>query len=142
MKQRASVIAFVVLLVWNILLPTFAFSRKCDKSEYDKAEYFTEKAGIKLVDKFGGGSNVRVNMTLCNYNSYSGIFKTKVAIYWNGAIRGSREYNIDGRLRMTSDGTQSEFVETFANSNVKSLRFWGYVASGAVVLGVLISESD
>ena len=142
MNQRSGAIILIMLLVWIVLFPNVAFSRKCDKSEYDKAEYFTEKAGAKLVEKFGGGSNIRVNMTSCDYNSYSEIFKTRVEIYWNGMIRGSREYNIDGILKMRSDGVQSEFAETYASSNVKNLRFWGYLAGGAVVLGVLISESQ
>jgi hypothetical protein len=117
-------------------------ARSCDRDEYDKAEYFAEIAGKKVVDKYGGGRDVRVRMNSCNYNSYSGIYKTKIEIYWNGAIFRSNKYNIDGELQMKSDGSRTEFSETYANDNVKDIRFMGYVAGGIIVLGAIVVESQ
>ena len=125
-----------------VTLSSQAYARSCDREEYDKAEYFAEKAGRKMVDKYGGGSDIRVNMSSCSYNSYSGIFKTKIEVYWSGVMFSSNKYNIDGELKMKSDGRQAEFSETYANSNVEDIRFWGYVAGGAVILGAIAAESQ
>jgi len=128
-----------------IIFLTFASqanARKCDNDEWDKAEYFSERAGEQMVDKYGGGRDIRVNMNSCNYNSYSGIFKTTVGIYWNGSMVRGNKYNIDGEFQMKSDGSKIEFDETYANSAVDDIRFWGYVAGGVVVLSAIASESN
>ena len=106
---------FLAITVVFFSVASQAYARSCDRDEYDKAEYFAEIAGKKMVKKYGGGRDIRVNMRSCNYNSYSGIYKTKIEVYWNGAIFRSNNYNIDGELQMKSDGSQAEFSETYAN---------------------------
>ncbi len=135
--ENIKVIFNLLLVLTLTFFPSFSYARSCNGSEYDKAEYFSEKAGKKMVEKYGGGQNIRVNMTSCSYNSYSGKFKTKIEIYWDGSVFSSNNYNIDGELTMTSEGTKAEFSETYANSNVEDIRFWGYVIGGAIVLGTL-----
>ena len=133
------------IFIHIILLITFASqanARKCDNDEWDKAEYFSEKAGEQMVAKYGGGRDIRVNMNSCQYNSYSEIFKTTVGIYWNGSVVRSNNYNIDGQFQMKSDGSQVKFSETYANEAVKDIRFWGYVAGGVVVLSAIANENS
>lgn len=123
-------------------LSSLIHAGSCDSDEYDKGEYFAEKAGIKMVDKYGGGRNIRVIMRSCKYNSYSGKFKIKIEIYWDGSMFSDNRYNIDGELKLNSDGDNVEFSETYANDNVKDIRFWGYVVGGAVVLGAIATENQ
>jgi len=124
------------------LFSSSVHARSCHRDEYDKAEYLAERAGRKLVDKYGGGSDIRVKVSSCSYNSYSEIFKTKIEVYWSGLFFSSNKYNIDGELKMNSEGGAAKFSETYANSAVDDIRFWGYVAGGVVVLGAVAAESQ
>lgn len=135
---------FCIAMVMSFLFSSFStcYARSCEKDEYDRVEYFAEIAGKKLVDKYGGGRDVRVSMNSCNYNSYSGIYKTKIEVYWNGAVFRSNNYNIDGELQMKSDGSETEFSETYANESVKDIRFIGFIAGGIIVLGAIAAENQ
>jgi len=121
-------------------LPFTSFARSCDSNGQDKAEYFAEIAGNEIVDKFGGGQDIRVKVTSCDYNSYSELFKVEIEVYWSGAIFRSNKYNIDGMLKMKSDGTDTDFSQTYANERVKNLRFFRNLVGGAIVLGALAAS--
>ena len=134
-----------MIILQLLIFLTFASqvsARKCDNDEWDKAEYFSENAGHQMVEKYGGGRDIRIQMNSCYYNSYSGIFKTTVGIYWNGSLVRSNKYNIDGEFKMKSDGSHVEFAEEYANEAVKDIRFWGYVAGGVVVLTAIANEKN
>ncbi len=124
-----------------MFLSLTAMSRTCDRDEYDKAEYLSIKAGKILVNKYGGGRDIRVSMTSCEFNSYSGIFKTNIGVYWNGKIFSDNSYNIDGEITMKSDGSGVEFSQTYANEAVQDLDFWRGAFAGAVLLGTIASEN-
>jgi|GEM_PF-3493053 len=125
-----------------IFISFAAISRTCDQYENDKAEYLSGKAGQNLVGKFGGGNNVRVEITACEYNSYTGLFKTNIGVYWDGKFFSENHYNIDGELQMNSDGSEAKFSQTYANEQVKDLEFWRGAIAGAVILGTLASENQ
>ena len=132
-------IAIVTVLAYIMSPYSLYAARSCDKYEYDKAEYFSEKAGRKIVGEFGGG-NIRVEMKSCEYNSYSELFNTTIEIYWDGAVFSSHKYEIDGELQMNSEGGSSKFTKTYANDRLKKLKFWTIVAGSALILGALASE--
>ncbi len=125
-----------------LLASSVAVSGDCEGIKRDKAEYLSSKTGEKLVEKFGGGSNIRVRMTSCEYNSYSDIFKTQVQIYWDGSLFSSNHYNIDGEVKMNADGSDVEFSQTYASDSVKSLSFWRGAIGGAILLGVIVASEN
>lgn len=131
-----------VLIIFGLLLNTHAHARSCNSDEYDKADYFSSKAGMKIIDGYGGGKNQRIIMRSCDYNSYSQLFKVKVEVYWNGAVFGGNEYNVDGELSLNSSGGLVNFSKTYSNENLKELAFAGGVVGGAVLLGILLNESN
>jgi len=113
----------------------------CEGAEYDRAGVLSSKVGEILVDKFGGGRNIRVQMTSCEFDSYTKIFKTKIEIHWNGVIFGNHYYRIDGEVRMKTDGSDVEFLQIYANDSVKKLNFWqkGIIA-GQLVMGDIATD--
>jgi len=123
-------------------ITTTVHARSCTNSEYDKAEYLAEKAGKKIVDGYGGGQDIRVRLTDCNYNGYSEKFKLDIEVYWNGSLFRSNDYNVDGELSFNSDGSDSKFSRTYANPNVRDLAFLGNIAAGAILLGALGDASS
>lgn len=125
-----------------ITLPLQGYAGSCDAYSRDKAEYFAEKAGKKMISEYGGGQDKRVKMTRCEYNAYSETYKLKIEVYWNGSIFRDNNYNVDGVLKLNSDGTDAKFSQTYANQNVKDLVFYRNFAIGTVVLGALIAESN
>jgi hypothetical protein len=90
---------------------------------------------IKLIYQMG------VLINRCNFNSYSKKFKLEIEVHWNGSIFSSNHYEIDGKLIMKSDGSQSSFSETYANGNVDDLRMWAFIGGSVIVLGVLANEN-
>lgn len=125
-----------LISLFFILFSSSALSRPCNQYEYDKAEHLLGKAGEDLVRKFDGGRDIRVNILSCEFNSYSDVFKTKISVYWNGKYISGNHYNIDGEVKMNSDGSGVEFSETYANDAVKSLNFWRAAFAGAVILSI------
>lgn len=128
-------------LVAASLLPAQSLARSCNTYERDKAEYFAEKAGEKLISGYGGGQDERINIASCEYNSYSEIYKLKIEVYWNGSIFRENNYNVDGVLKLKSDGTDVDFSQTYANQNVKDLSFFKTIAIGTFALGALSAEA-
>lgn len=131
----------ITSLILLVVFPLTAIARECDRDEYDKAEYLSERAGAMLVEKLGGGKDKRVSVSSCEYNSYSGIFKTRIDVYWNGIFFSDNHYNIAGELKMNSNGSGVEFSRNYANEAVESLEMWGLLA-GVVVLGVVASQPN
>jgi len=120
-----------------LLLSSPAISSSCEDTKRDKAEFLSSKVGEMLVDKFGGGQDIRVQMTSCEFNSYTDTFKTQIEIRWNGTFFSSHHYGIDGEVRMKTDGSGVEFSQSYASDSVKKLRFWQGVIGGAVILGAV-----
>lgn len=131
----------VVVLAVGLFFSSHSHARSCSSDEYDKADYFSGKAGLEIIDGYGGGKNKRVILKSCEYNSYSQLFKLRIEVYWDGLYFGSNDYNIDGELTLSSSGSQVSFSKSYANKNVDNLVFGAGVAGGAVVLGILMSES-
>jgi len=120
-----------------LLLSSPAMSSSCEDTKRDKAEFLSSKVGEAVVDKFGGGQNIRVQMTSCEFNSYSDTLKTQIEVRWNGTIFSSNNYGIDGEVRMKSDGSGVEFSQSYASDSVKSLGFWQNMGIGALVIGTI-----
>lgn len=110
---------------------------KCNQEQYDKYEFYSEKASTKIVDMLGGGQDVRVSVSGCSYNTFSKIFKLNMEIYWSGLFFKNNKYNIDGVIKMDKDGNDAAFSEKYANQRVKKLRFWADIAKGIYYLGTL-----
>ena len=115
---------------------------KCNQSEWDKAEYYTEIAANKIIDKLGGGQDIYTNINSCRYNSFSKKYKINTEVHWSGVLFKNNKYNIDGELAMNADGSETSFSETFANKKVKDLRFWDTLAKGAYYLGTLDQKNN
>ncbi len=100
-----------------------SYGGECSTRERDKAEYFAEKAGEKIISKYSGGQDKRTKVTSCEYNSYSEVFKLNIEVYWNGLFNRDNNYNVDGVLKLKKDGTPINFSQTYANQNAKD---WGF----------------
>lgn len=135
MKHQNSIF---VLLLLAVALQSALWGRTCTSRDYDKAEYFSDKAAKKIISKYGGGDDIRMEMHSCGYNSYSEEFKTDISIYWNGSLIGSNHYNVDGILKFKSDGTLIDFSKTYENQAVKDLGFW----QGVIVFAALAAENS
>lgn len=133
-------ITVLVCVLGIFLTAPDSYARSCNSYERDKAEHFAEKAVGNLISKYGGGQDERFEISEYNINSYSGKYKLKIEIYWNGIIIRSNQYNIDGVLEFESDGSNAVFSQTYANQNVKDLKLWGTIAGGTILLGILASE--
>jgi len=81
-------------------------------------------------------------MTSCKYNTFSERFNAEIEIYWNGIVFSDNKYNIDGELKMNSEGGEADFTKTYENKGVKDLKFWAILGGSVLVLGALASESD
>lgn len=125
-----------------LLIGSITYARECNGYERDKAEYHAEKAGEEMVSDFGGGRNIRVDLSSCSYNSYSKIFKLNVQIHWDGALWESNHYEIDGILKLDSNGNKLSFAKTYANDNVKDLDFYKNMARGALIFAALANNTD
>lgn len=126
-----------ILLIMSII-QTSLWAGSCSQSNYDKAEYFSEQAAQKIVGKYGGGQDIRMELRSCSYNSYSNIFKTVINIYWNGTLIRSNNYNIDGVLKFKSDGTLLDFARSYENQLVKDLNFY----IGSIIVFAAIAEGS
>jgi len=135
------VIKRALFAIITCLLPLPAIASPCDNYAKDKAAHFADIAGKKIVDGFGGGQNVRVEIYDCDYNTFSEEFDVKIGIYWNGAIISSNSYNIDGILTLTGSGAAANFAEIYASDSVDDLRTMQFMVGGAVALGELSDEN-
>lgn len=130
-------ILYILLAI--TIMQTTLWARSCSSNDYDKAEYFSEQAAKEIVDKYGGGQDIRSELRSCKYNSYSKEFKTTINIYWNGSIFSSNNYNVDGVLKFRSDGTLISFAKSYENSAVKDLNF---LIGSVVVFATLANEGS
>ena len=135
MKKLVSVLGISILIMSN------AYARECNNYERDKAEYFAEQAGKQIVDEIGGAVDLYTEVMSCKYNTYSGLYKLKINVHFNGQFIRSNHYEVDGILKLKSDGTKVSFSQTWANQNFKSLVFWEKVAIGTIVLADISSKS-
>ena len=136
-------IAFTLILLFGIQICSVT-ARECTQLEKDKAEYFAEQVAKKIVDKVGGGQDIRAEVTSCEFNSYSRKFKIGVNIYWNGIIFRSNHYELDGILTVNDDGSAPQFSRTWANQQFKdmeSLKRWAAIGIGGIILLDALSES-
>ena len=127
-----------VCLFILLLISTPALASPCSNFQFDKASHFAEIAGKKIIEKYGGGQDKRVNIHRCDYNSYSKKFKVVVGIRWSGAVFRENKYNVDGELTLVESGRSSSFSRTYASQNVKDLGFF----SDMLELGVIIGQSS
>ena len=112
----------------------------CNDYEHDHAEYLAEQAGNDYVQNhMNGGQNIVVTLEKCEYNTYSKQFRVKIDINWDGALISSNHYEVDGILKLNSDGSNS-FSQTWANQEVQNLSFWTSVAAGAIILNDLSQQ--
>lgn len=116
-------------------------ARSCSSEEYDKADYFAEKVGKKIIESYGGGNNERVTLKSCEFNSYSAKFKIRVEVYWSGSMFSSNKYNVDGEITMNEDGSGADFSKTYSSDSVDDLTFTRGLLGGALVLGALAAEN-
>lgn len=129
------------LMLSCVITAGLLYGGQCSSDDYDRAEYFAEKAMSQIIDKFGGGRDERMDINKCRYNTYSKSFKLDVSIYWNGLINVGNKYNIDGTLKFDRNGNSPEFARSYANQNVKDLDFWRYVVGGIIVLNALAEKN-
>lgn len=134
-SQKYKLLLIVAVGVMNT---SMLHARSCSDFEKDKAEYFAEKAGRKIAAKYEGSKNLRTNLNSCKYNSYSDKYTLDISVYWDGSIFSSNHYNIDGILKLNSDGSNTDFSQTYANENVKDL---GFMYGAAFALGALAAAS-
>lgn len=133
---------FFSVLTILAFIPINSYARSCSSYEFDKAEYYAEQAGKKIISEYGGGRDKRIKLRNCQYNSYSKIYDLAIEIYWNGSTFRDNNYNVDGKLKLNADGTGAKFSQTYASDSVKDMNFWRNMLVGAVVLGSLSSESN
>ncbi|MDD2869407.1 hypothetical protein [Neomegalonema sp.] len=107
----------------------------CSSYQYDKAESFAESSGKEIIRKYGGGKNNRIVMRGCDYNSYTDRFRIDMEVYWDGSFFGDK-YNVDGELRVDSDGRNGEFSMTYQNSAAEDLSFF----FGVLKFGVMLAQ--
>lgn len=136
---------YIVFAIMTIIAPSIANARSCNSDDRDKAHHFSEIAGKKVVDEYGGGRNVNVELVQCEFNNYSKEFRLKVEIYWSGSVFDSEKYNSDGIMKISSNGSRSQYSETYANQNLKDWKglrtFLGGVNS-IMELGALERETN
>ncbi len=129
--------------IWCFILltigPLSCFARPCSSNEYDKAEYFAEINGKKIADSFQGEKNIRTNMSVCKYNSYSDKFKLAIEVYWTGSLSGDT-YNVDGELTFDNNGDNAIFSTSYKNQKVKDWEFLRGAMTAVIVLGAASSE--
>jgi hypothetical protein len=142
MRMFGKIVFILMFLLGVQVSPIMA--RECTQLEKDKAEYFAEQAAKKIVDKVGGGQDIRAEVTSCEFNSYSRKFKIGVNIYWNGILFRSNHYELDGILTVNDDGSNPQFSRTWANQQFKdmeSLKRWAAIGIGGIILLEALSES-
>ncbi len=123
-----------------LLMSSAVLASPCSNAQKDKAYYFAEKAGRKIVGEYGGGNNINTRLVECEYNTYSNEFRLKVDITWNGSVNQNNFYNSEGVLKLSSTGKNTNYSETYANTNLrdwKDLMFWTKVA---IVIGSVAAE--
>ena len=118
-------------------LPVISFAQPCTDSQNDSAQYIADEAGIKIVDQFSGGQNIRVEVSQCDYNSDSETVTLNMKVSWNGRFFSSNYYDMSGILEVKSDGT-SDFSQTNASSGVQNLEFFQNLLDGTLSLGTLL----
>ncbi|EDN69673.1 secreted protein [Beggiatoa sp. PS] len=125
------------LLCWLIAgLPVISFAQPCTDSQNDSAKYLAKEAGNKIVEQFSGGQNIRVEVSQCDYNTYSKTVTLNMKVSWNGKFFSSNHYDISGILEVKSDGA-SDFSQTNASSGVQKLEFFQNFLDGTLSLGTL-----
>lgn len=139
--MRSKMLAMATLIV-VLFLPMHCLASSCSVYQEDKAQHFAELAGEKIISKYGGGQDERVELESCEYNSYSESFKLEIDVHWNGAFNSDNYYNIEGILKLDSDGTNTEFSQTYANQNVEDLEFFGKLVGATIFIGALAAESE
>lgn len=119
-----------------------AMAASCNSDQRDKAQYFADISGEKIVSEYGGGQNINTTVNKCEFNSYSNEFRLKVEITWNGVFFSNEYYNSDGVLKISEDGSSSKFSETYANANLREWKSTRSFFGGVVELGKLANESS
>ena len=137
MRMKLNFILLIFLFIGLLSAEVMA----CDRQERDRAEHYAQQAGNRLVDSFGGGQDIRVQLRSCRFNTYSKTFITEINVSWNGALFRSNNYSLFGELTMNANGGNARFAESWASQSVKDLRFWGAVSEGLIALGALGHES-
>ncbi|PJK06678.1 hypothetical protein CO610_10075 [Lysobacteraceae bacterium NML95-0200] len=138
MKLLAPCLVFIA----TTMLSFTAQAAECSRYEADKAQVLSENAGKQLIEKMGGGQDIRIRMLSCEFNAYNRKFRTEIEVYWNGAFIRSNTYNIDGVLTFGEDGRYPSFSQTYASQSVKDLKFWAALVGGAIILATLSAEGQ
>lgn len=101
---------------------SMVFGRTCDDNESDRAEYYAEMAGRRIVKELGGGQDIVTQIQSCTFNNMLDRFKVGIETQWNGAILRFNHYAISGFLELKADGSEGQFKETGANQLLQEYR--------------------
>lgn len=85
----------------------------------ERVNAFTRDGGAKLVEKFGGGADVRTTATSSIYDAGDAVWLIDVEVRWADTIPVGARYAVQGRLRVSGDGRHCSFTKLWSSQSVK-----------------------
>lgn len=112
-----------LLLVFLLVFCTGCISlNNTNKCNMEQVHQFSKIVSEKIARHYNHyGKNIETKITSCEINSEksNGLYIITMETHWKGAIMGS-PYQVNGILKVHSDGSFVSFQETYKNENVKS----------------------
>lgn len=88
-------------------------------AERVRVEAFIREASAKLVEKLGGGADVRCMATDCVHDTGDAVWTMDLEVRWGDTNPSGLRYAVRGRLRVSEDGQHCTFTKLWSSQGVK-----------------------
>jgi hypothetical protein len=117
----------------------FGISTKSTAQSVILAEEFAHNASVKLMNYYCpmSGSNASASVSQVEYDFSNSRYIMKACIMCDYGT-----FQVDGILKVNSNGSGVDFRPTFKNSFVTDKEFYSKLTGGAILLGAMLAASS
>ena len=69
-----------IVLIPALFMVAAEANANCSRSERDRAEHYAQRVGQQVVEQYGGGRNIRINLETCRFNTYSNRYTNEISV--------------------------------------------------------------
>jgi len=105
------------------------------------APIYARRAGDQIMNKVGGGQDMRVQVDSWRFNAYANRLVIEMTLSFNGFFNRNNYYQVSGTLTVDDQGRGPEFSRTHANEKFQKLeRNLAILEGTAIILDELNRE--
>lgn len=80
-----------------------------------QARAYAKQAAEQIMQQIGGGQDLICDVISWKHNTIDNTLEVECEVRFNGSLKRSNSYAVDGRLTINADGSEPRFSRTYAN---------------------------